>query len=165
MALDWRKLLRDKRAWAVGGIGGAIGIGLYLRSRSSQPASPTTGLNTGEAGPAVSMAPSVYDSSLQDIAEGFQQTALDLQTQIAEIQAQLDAGTPASPTTPPAAAGSVWRGTKVTKGQTLFGFAQEHGGTLPEIIAHNPWLRGKTGSYRVRPGQIIVVRPLRNQPA
>jgi hypothetical protein len=99
VAVDWRGLFKDKRAWLVAGVGG-VG-GLYFAARARRQSGTPTGapLNDGAVGPYASMQPSVYDSSLSDIWEGFNQTALDLQQQINEISDQLGTKTPA-PTTP-----------------------------------------------------------------
>lgn len=104
MAIDWRALARDRRLWAVGGIGGAAGLYVAYRRRGGA-GSPASGMNQaaalGAGGPYATMQPSVYDSSLQDIYEGFNQTALDLQRQITELQGQMDRPAPPSSTTPP----------------------------------------------------------------
>jgi hypothetical protein len=156
--VDWKALLRDKRAWAVAGIGGALGIGLATKSKKN----PSTAgvINDGTA-PAVGMGASTYDSSLGDIWEGFNQVAYDLQQQINEIGDQLNGDTPPTPTNPaptlPKPKGT-WKAIKVKTPQTLYQFAQGHGGTFAEIVKQNPWLKGKKPSYRVKPGQIIKVK-------
>lgn len=103
MAIDWKALGRDKRLWAVAGVGGAAGVGVAVYRRRHGPASPATGTDQAalSSAPYASMQPSVYDSSLQDIYEGFNQTSLDLQRQITDIQAQLDQTTPPSSTPAP----------------------------------------------------------------
>lgn len=93
-----RQLLRDRRAWAVAGLGGALGVGVALYRRRSGSSSAAGATSTA---PYASMSPSVYDSSLQDIWEGFNQVALDQQRQISELQDQLGRPTPPTPSTPP----------------------------------------------------------------
>jgi hypothetical protein len=103
VAFQVKKLLRDKRAWTVAGVGGAAGVGIALYRRRQGGGAPA---GTGDAAaggslPYISAQPSVYDSSLQDFASGFDQAFGDLQQQLSQIQDQLDQGTPPSSTTPP----------------------------------------------------------------
>jgi len=172
MGFDWRKLLRDRRAWAVAGIGGVVGVVLYLRARGGQPSTPSTGLNTGEVGPYTSMAPSVYDSSLQDIWEGFNQVAADQQAQISEIQAQLDTDTPPSTTTPttsgPTRATATWQGSKLTSQTTWQALAAKVAASkTPEgiestkraLLERNPTLAKQTqgGKLPLRSGWNVLI--------
>ncbi len=163
MPFDLKKLVRDKRAWAVAGIGGAAGLGLAMRAKKGG-STPTgaAGLYDPNA-PFVTGQPSVYDSSLQDLWEGFQQTAGDLQQQINEIGDQVT-----NPTTPPSATtpapGTTAGGTAARKAPpytirqlrgtyNLRALAKRFSPNkskvgveafLQRLVALNPSLRGKT---------------------
>src|SRR6266487_2975463 len=102
MAIDFKKLVKDKKLLAVAGVGGALGLGIaYARRKGGGSASPADQPVSTVTAPYVPLTPATYDSSLSDIYEGFNQTALDLQNQINAIGDQLDQNAPPTSTTPP----------------------------------------------------------------
>ena len=171
MRFDWRKLVRDKRAWAVAAIGGVLGLAAAAKAKK-QGSSAGGGVDPA-AGPYVGMQGGTYDRSLQDIWEGFNQTAYDLQEQITGIQTQLDADTPPPVVNDggpakPAKPFEGWHGTKEYAGKTIRQvaamFARKPSdpnsveATVRELGKRNPWLKGRGGgNYRLKAGQILVV--------
>lgn len=181
MAIDWKALARDRRMWAVAGVGGAAGVGVAVYRRRHGPATPATGTDQAalSSAPYASMQPSVYDSSLQDIYEGFNQTALDLQRQISDIDSQLGQTSPTGPTSPPPPSAARpaplggWHGTRIGSQLTLRQLAARYArapgqpnsveGTLRQIVTRNPWLTSTPAGQAIRrggtlrPGQIVIV--------
>lgn len=172
MAINWKALARNKRVWAVAGIGGAAGLGVAVarRKKATSPADMPVDQLTG--GPYVPNAPGVFDSSLQDLYEGFNATAADLQQQVNDISDQLGQRTPTSPSTPPPTATTPKRQYSLHKigvqGRTynLRDIARRFAPTpsnpnsveaeLRALVKANPKLRGKSTIPGGFPLRVIV---------
>jgi len=153
MPNDFKKLIKDKRLLAVAGVGGALGVGVAVaRKKGAGVANPADLPVSSVTAPYVPLTPATYDSSLSDIYEGFNQTALDLQNQINAIGDQLDQTTPPTATTP-----SVTTTTQLHRVSRIWNLreyakrfapnpasASSVEAELRRIVAANPALKGRT---------------------
>jgi len=152
---------KDPTLLVVGGVGAAAGLLVLMRSRGGGGATDAIGTETaGVSGvPSYSSIGQDMYNAVQDSTETLREQLATLSGDVADVNLRLQQQIPTRPGQPSLPTRrAIWHGTKVTQRQSLYRFAQTHGGTLPEIIAHNPWLKGKKGSYMVRPGQIVRVR-------
>jgi LysM repeat protein len=155
MAFGVKEIVKDKRVWAVAGVGGVAGLVILMKGKSSGSGSTAS----DAAGYGVQTGGSVggsYDSTSSDVANQLGQYQTGLQTALGQYsQAQQDqlnayqksltdslAGLKGSPSAPNIVTAKSWKaGTKYTADSV----ARRFGITVDQLQAANPGSNIKAG--------------------